>query len=88
MTIEEYNTLPNHFFGTLKCDTPYAKISPPYLIIGGEWIKTERNNIICLKRIHRWSGHILEGENWNINYVTVLKISEELNNEKLQGTYR
>lgn len=78
MTIEEYNALPSHFYGMLKCETPYAKITPPHLIIGGEWIKAERNNIKCLKRLHRWSGYILDGEHWNINYVTVLGISEVL----------
>lgn len=78
MTIEEYNKLPNHFYGTLKCDTPYAKITPPHLIIGGEWVKAEKNNIKCFKRLHRYKNFTLDGEHWNINYVTVIKISEEL----------
>lgn len=78
MTIEEYNALPSHFYGMLQCETPYAKITPQHLIIGGEWIKTERNNIKCFKRVHRYKKFTLDGEHWNINYVTVLKISEEL----------
>lgn len=78
MTIEEYNALPSHFYGTLKCETPYAKITPPYLIIGGEWLKAEKNNIKCFKRIHHYKGFTIAGEHWNINYVTIEKISEVL----------